>query len=369
MRARLGLIALVASLSALFVTPPASGDSVTRPSPLAAPGELREVSAVPGTGQLYAVYYNRYTARLWSYRPDGTWTRQTMPAGTHATEIRDVAMVSLTAGWATDARNGVLSYDGTEWRRVSAEVFRGTDRFGQISATSASNVWVLGTREADAGRVPALWHWNGERWTHHRGPDQVDPMWADYQIVEVAAIGAGEVWLLADDSAGTEQFVDAHVADWDGQQWTTQVVPQSRHPLDLAASSPTSIWVSVTPDDTRNGSQLMHWNGGQWSEIGGRARLHTLEKLAATADGVWAMGYYQRDNGRNTRSALLYTDGATWTAHYTPKRCQLRFDLRHHYVWKDLAVDGTEVSAVGKCVRGAEEFTLALQRTAGWRRL
>lgn len=363
MRTRAGMIALVAALSALFGPPPASGDTGTRLSPFAVPGEFREVSAVPGTQQLYAVYYNRYTARLWSYQPTGTWTRQTIPAGTHPTQIRDVAMVSQTAGWATDARNGVLSFDGTAWHRVNAGVFNPADQFRQISANSANNVWVLGTREGVAGRVPALWHWNGQEWTHHPGPDQVDPGWAEYQIVEVAAIGVDDVWLLADNYSGTEQFVDAQVARWDGQQWTIQTVPESHHALDLAASSPTSIWVSVTPDDVLGANKLMHWDGGQWIAVDERQRRPTFEHLAATDDGVWALGHHQRDDGHNTTLSLLFTDGTTWASQYMPKRCQ------RSPVWEDLAVEDNVATAVGKCVRGDEEFTLAMSRTAGWRRI
>jgi hypothetical protein len=348
--ARTVIVAAAVAACATAVAAPASGNT-DEPEPLQQDGSFDSIATTPGDDTLWAV---RNTAgricgdQLMSYRPGQGWAPHDVPEADDPTDICGVAMTSATDGWAVDIHNGLLRWDGSEWARQEVDAITPDDRVFNVSASGPDDVWMLGTEPSDVGSedTPTSWHWDGKTWQRVDLPEGT--VWAH----NIVAVSPTDAWIVGDDYAGSDQFVQAYAIHWDGESWTMMDLPEANQGVDIAASSPSSVWASVDGDDGRT---LMHWDGESWGAVPDPAEGAVGDLDAEDGGDVWSVDTETDSAGDATTNRLLSTDGETWTSSTAPDVCEQGQDL---YL-DDVAVAGSnDVYTAGSCT-GQDSVTVA----------
>jgi hypothetical protein len=236
-------------------------------------------------------------------RYDGTaWTEQTLPdVGGILTGVAAVAPDNVWAvGYEGDPtaslnRAIVLHWDGETWTSEDPgrAVGDGASLLSGISATSADDIWAVGTLHSQ----PLIIHFDGETW--ERTPTDVRGS-AD-AIVETRR---KEVWA-----------VGSPIQRYDGRSWSQAAgVRGGGELLSVAAVSPNDVWaVGMRPSSGQTTRAIvLRYDGQRWGPVDGPS-VHgsdALTAIDALDDGtVLAVGYKDVETGRKT----LAVRGSTCT--------------------------------------------------------
>ena len=273
------------------------------PSPLVSGGELRAVAAgapddawAVGGPSLFQDG-RRPTALIEHW--DGTrWVVSSSPR--LAGVLEGVAIAAPDSVWAVGelgrsgpgkfkgagGRGQALAehWNGAKWVRVR---FRGLRRLSAAAATSARDVWMVGTNSSGTA---VILHWDGERWTRTRRPNA--------ELLDLVVLSPTDVWAVGDTSAG--RVLELH---WDGSHWAsyTQRAPNGGYGPDespeltsVVESGSRDIWAagdagnSGEPDDPD--TVLFHWDGTRWRKAVPAPR-GWIYALALRAPGdLWVAG-------------------------------------------------------------------------------
>jgi hypothetical protein len=236
-----------------------------------------------------------------------------------------VSVVSADDAWAVTGPGGIesasvaadwiLHWNGTTWTklgypgRVSSGGGVGV-ALEAVDALSASDVWAVGTGVTKSADRLVAEHWNGTNWTETVLPGSDS---AAFQESAVDADAASDVWAVAG------QTID----HFNGTSWTQVSVPDLNRVNDVAAVSPSDVWIVGQGTQTGVGdvTRAVNWNGTSWSTVptpnptgtdpdGGDAQLLTVS--AAGADDIWATGPYQVPSG-GTQTIAMQWSGTSWT--------------------------------------------------------
>jgi hypothetical protein len=257
----------------------------------------------------------------------GQWHSVALPPGLdpHVT-LSGIAMVSASEGWAVGAAwpevsagataSVLLHYSGGRWLVVPT--FAGS--LTGIFMRTATDGWIVGQDTAG----PLLLRYDGATWQRATDPDL-----AGYTFTSVAPVSATDVWLiarasgtsgnhLADSSTptptpppGTSGTSGYHPADsvlhYDGQRWTTQVLPVGNPALSkIVMVSASEGWAvggycgcgSVqgpgTPGTSFGGALILHYLNGVWSEVTTPSHplgQYLFDAAVPTGDSGWAVGF------------------------------------------------------------------------------
>lgn len=203
-------------------------------------------------GTINLVKHSGYSSPLTVHWDGSTWTNVPDPLPLNpGTALVGVADISSTDAYAIGNEGStyglVEQWNGTAWTRPADQPpfpEPNGDTFAQntvsaISATSASNVWIVGTYlQTVYGNIwdPYSVHWDGTAWT-------ITPSPAAGTLTGITARSASDVWAVGYTTG--PQTLTLH---WDGTTWTTVSSPNvgSASQLTSVSSSPGAaiVWAA-----------------------------------------------------------------------------------------------------------------------------
>ena len=197
-----------------------------------------------------------------------------------------------------------IHWDGTQWNVVYNPIApRNGSRFSAVSASSPTDVWAVGYWSAVAQVDPTVWHWTGP--DKSSAPAVLPQMG---QFTGVWAAAPNNVWAV-----GYAAVPPSQVVHWDGTDWSVVAIPAISATLSIAGRTANDVWVV--------GEGTLHWDGGTWVRVpspGGT--LHGVAPVAA--DDVWAVGTGSGSNSLITHySAEVFVDVPTTHPFYPYIQC------------------------------------------------
>jgi len=234
-----------------------------------------------------------------------TWSAVSIP-GSNGYYSSLVAASSASNVWVlgTDAKGSlnqkIFRYDGAHWHTMSVPA----GNIGALVVLSATDVWVSGQSSCNVdGKaskcVTDMWLWNGSTWTAH-------PIYSDvYNIAGSSATNLWAVGLNDVDQTTGEGTVSAY--RWNGTKWLTVVMP---HPAmsglpDIAIGSASDIWIEGWRATTTKVLAL-HWTGKEWQQVLSAAHsAASPDAVPYGSSGVWE-GPWEAWTGHGWVSTLQY---------------------------------------------------------------
>lgn len=277
------------------------------------------VGAVVGPGSLA----EHWDGHAWSVVPTPDPTR-------HSDDGNVLDAVSATGPadvWAVGShikRGGIntspfiVHFDGTAWRRVPAPPGRYLDAsLTGVAAVAPDDAWIVGFRSVSLHEAPLAMHWNGEEWSLVKVPNP--PGDRDDELLGVSAVSSDDVWAVGE--AGERDTMTLH---YDGSRWARVDSPnppgEARNSLTgVVAVSANDVWATGTGGSPNTGISL-HWDGTSWRLLS-MPRPGEFVELAATAaqpDGtIWSVGLRRPQHPKYQTLAERY-DGSSWQVTKTP---------------------------------------------------
>jgi hypothetical protein len=200
--------------------------------------------------------------------------------------VYSVAAGGRSSAWAVGGYGStdsplplVLHSTGGDFRKVKGPAV-GSGDLVDVSASSPSNVWVVGTPPPFSGaRDPLVGHWNGHRWKAIPDPDQRGD-----NLFSVTTTGARNTWMLGNKTHSS------NVGFWDGTSLTVSDLPLPPHgaPQSIATGGPHNTWVVGWFSKHRNSSLLtmtLHWNGKRWKRFAAPSPSADSQAVSVTMAG------------------------------------------------------------------------------------
>jgi hypothetical protein len=178
-----------------------------------------------------------------------------------------------------------------------------------IAATSAHDMWAVGSYNPATTSQPLFMHYDGQQWTLVPGPDTG----ADSGLSGVSASAPNDVWVVGFSRVSASPHMDPLVEHFDGTQW--QIVPTADLGSgggtlnSVAAIAPDDVWaVGITPNTQTGGWNplIEHYDGTQWRVMPDASGSSSyLNAVAATSSSdVWVAG----------GGGVEHYDGTSWKA-------------------------------------------------------
>ena len=227
------------------------------------------------------------------------WSGVTIPGGSGFTSAL-VSASSASNVWVLGTNfDGLLNqkifrYDGSHWHTISVPAASSLDTLVVLSATDA---WVTGQVScAGAKCVTEVWQWNGSTWLSH-------PI--NSTVFNIAGSSATNVWAvgLSDVNQKGEGVVAAY--RWAGTHWTPVAMS---HPAmsgwpDIAIGSASNIWIEGWRG-TSSQVLALHWTGSKCQQVFSPAgSAASPDAVPYGSAGVW-MGPWAAWTGRGWVSTL-----------------------------------------------------------------
>ena len=211
-----------------------------------------------------------------------------------------------------------------EWR-LSGYASSVTGVMTSVAAISKTDAWAVGNTQHGTTPVnsPYVVHWNGSTWSKVSIPGS-----NGYLSVIVAASSASNVWVLGTD---WNDPLNQKLFHYDGSHWHTVSVPEADNLHTLVALSPTDVWVtgqSGCTSPAKCSTDVFQWNGSTWTA---HPIYSTVWNIAGTsATNVWAVGLNNLNSkGEGTLSAYRW-NGTKWLTVVMPHPGM--------YEWPDIAI-------------------------------
>jgi hypothetical protein len=248
-----------------------------------------------------------------------SWARQASPAG----GLGAVAASSAVNAWAVGNALAV-HWNGKSWQRVPLPDLAGESLSG-VAVTSASNAWAVGSYGTTTVETLIL-HWNGKKWSRIATPAvRKSSARETYSLSGVSASSASNVWMvgtLVYPAAGPVGGVTLH---WNGKAWS-EGPNAAGVQTSVAAASAADVWTSGCicagnpgPVDTA------HWNGKSWAYPrnpfstpgGGFGAGYGV--VAAAGNVAWTAGFHSASS--SVTPFLMRWTGSAWKlTSFAPKK-------------------------------------------------
>jgi len=210
-----------------------------------------------------------------------SWTVQHSPSPGSSSTLTAVAAVSRSNAWAvgyTDSSDGTSSktlvehWNGTSWQiQASPNPSVQYNFLCGVAATSGTNAWTDGTYVQAGYQAPVMEHFNGQAWSVHASATQ--PPGYQYDPCAMAASSASNIWAVGSHwHYSADQTLIEH---WNGSSWKTQKSPNAaignndENVLNgVTATSKTSAWAvgwSYAWNSGHRKALIEHWNGSSWA--------------------------------------------------------------------------------------------------------
>lgn len=230
-----------------------------------------------------------------------TWVGVTVPGsggyGSSAVSASSASNVWLL-GTNADGFDALFRYDGTHWHTMPVPA----PSFGDLLVLSATDVWVTGQISCTSSPKTAtkcvtdVWQWNGSTWLAHPINSTVYSIGAS-SVSNVWAVGLGGV------NAKGEGTVAAY--RWAGTHWTPVAMshPDMSGWPDIAMASASNVWIEGWRGATAQVLAL-HWNGIKWQQlVSPRSLAASPGPVPDGSSGVW-MGPWALWTGRSWLNTL-----------------------------------------------------------------
>ena len=230
-----------------------------------------------------------------------------------------VAALSATDAWAVGYRAGGLPdfqatrvtltahWNGSSWSAVpSPNVANRSHELNDVAAIASNDVWAVGySRNMGEDYQTLVIHWNGTTWS-------IVPSFnypGENILYGVSATSANDVWMVGsawDGVTGKQIFLH-----WNGSSLNEVVGPGG---ATACAACTGDVLAMGTNDVWASGNNLGHWNGTSWSlvpnpnlpgSIG--IALRSLVKVGACS--AWAVGSSFCGDGSDNELSLHLTPG------------------------------------------------------------
>ena len=276
-----------------------------------------------GYSSLTARWSNGTWSRVPSPNPGGQGTALN---GVAATSAGNAWAVGTAYGKATGSATGseaiILHWNGKSWARVSIP-HPGDEQLTGVTATSASNAWAVGGYQdiaAGTGGILIL-HWNGKSWTQVPSPAGIPAV--SPEAGGITATSASNAWIVGTAFVGSAGVTSTRtvILHWNGKSWTRVPSPTpgtTGHGLgsglsSVAATSAGNAWAVGTTDYGFGVEKtlILHWNGKSWTQVpspnpGGAGDDQLYGVAISSADSSWAVG------SAGNSVMILHWNGAHW---------------------------------------------------------
>lgn len=304
-----------------------------QPRPAATPvsWQLAAVTAVPRTTQAWAVGGTGFLTdgkAVVLHLRDGKWklVKSGLPTGT---SLAGVAAGSTTSIWAAGFVQKNPPVTTPLLARSSGGSFRtvrlaglGDGELSGVAAVSSHDAWAVGfTGQIEAAKPklrPLALRWNGQKW-------QREPVLGGktgYRVTAVSASSASNAWLVAATLSGN----GTRLLHWNGSKWSAKAFtpPAGLYVSGIATTSRELAWITGTrtiSDGTVTSSYAARWNGSAWKATATpQSHQYTLlSGVTAAGRTAWAAG----ERLANTTTfqvvpEILRWNGRAWVAQHTP---------------------------------------------------
>jgi len=260
------------------------------PCPYDASLSLKKMTFVSET-EAWAVGAEGYIARWDGY----TWTRVENPTDK---DLNDVAFLSPDNGWAAGEGGLILHWDGSAWSVVRdyQSPLPGSGNFliwSAITFSGPDDGWVVGYESSEGGGVGYVMHWNGVVWEEPPGvPAPYDYYSSPPFLFDVVAFSPQDAWAVGEALRG------GLTLHWDGVLWQTVSNPITSLDfgrcwlLFISALSNNDVWITGWYEGAGNKRDgvVIHWNGGEWTEMRLFEAGWTNTILMVSQDDGWVGG-------------------------------------------------------------------------------
>ena len=209
-------------------------------------------------------------------------------------------------------------YDGRKWSPVRVPVVGLA-----ASATSASDIWVIGILPKAAKLIAGIMDFNGKTWRTTPVPSLGLSSSQGALPMGIAAVSVTNVWAggeIVDTSSQTGPFVRPFLLHWNGRKWAAIKVPYAGITRgSLAQDGHGGVWMSVMPTGSGSGlpvGYLLHYVNGAWTRVAAPALRSeitfpsTLAWIPGTRS-VWGAGAELPGGpSATTISSVIYKYGA-----------------------------------------------------------
>jgi hypothetical protein len=208
-----------------------------------------------------------------------------------------------------------VHWDGSTWANVPdpLPLNPGTALVG-VADISSTDAYTIGNQGSAHGLVE---HWDGTAWTRPADqppfPEPNGDTFAQNTVSAISATSASNVWIVGTYLQTVYGNIwDPYSVHWDGTAWNLVTMPHVHGAVFTSADaiSPASVWaVGNSP----SGPLIAHWNGTTWTITPSPAAGTLTGITARSASDVWAVGYTT-----GPQTLTLHWDGTTWTTVSSP---------------------------------------------------
>jgi hypothetical protein len=204
------------------------------------------------------------------------------------------------------------------WTVVSSPS-RASATLSAVAATSARDVWAVGSFNSGGSFKTLIEHWNGSRWSITPSPNPAGGFHTTNALGGVVAITPTNAWAFGFYEKATTSFRTL-IEHWNGTKWSVVPSPNSgsgENTLAAAvARSATDIWaVGYHNDPGTRRTLTERWNGSKWAVVAspsvGTGDNFLFGAAAAPGGPVWAVG---SDSVSFGQTLALRWNGHAWTA-------------------------------------------------------
>ena len=216
--------------------------------------------------------------------------------------LATVGAAALTAATALPGNAATTP----EWR-FSAYESSATGSMGSVVAISRTDAWAVGTTEHGGTTVnsPYVLHWTGAKWSGVTIPGS-----SGYYSSLVSASSASNVWVLGTDD---NDSLNQRIFRFDGSHWNTVSVPSAGNLGNLLVLSATDVWVTgqVSCISTKCVTDMWQWNGSTWVAHPINSFVYNI--AGTSPANVWVVGMSDvNQKGEGVMAAYRWA-GTHWT--------------------------------------------------------
>ena len=216
--------------------------------------------------------------------------------------LATAAAAALTAATALPGNAATTA----EWR-LSAYESAVTGSMTSVVAISRTDAWAVGntSRGETAVNNPYVLHWNGAKWS-----GVTIPGGNGFTSALVSASSASNVWVLGTNFDG---LLNQKIFRYDGSHWHTISVPAASSLDTLVVLSATDAWVTgqVSCAGAKCVTEVWQWNGSTWLSHPINSTVFNIAGSSAT--NVWAVGLSDvNQKGEGVVAAYRWA-GTHWT--------------------------------------------------------